>query len=188
MHQATLHVGLGWMAAEATSQGISRLWLPVRSRAEAQEQLRPQGNAAAVHPILAHAQRELTAYFAGARRRFAVPVDLSSVTAFRRRVLQALMRVPYGATESYGGLAAAIGSPGAARAVGQALARNPVPVIAPCHRIIGADGGLTGFGGGLEWKRALLALERGDRTVAIRLVGEVCGQMRVLDGAHRPPP
>ena len=164
-------VRAGWIAAEATPGGICRLSFPVVTRARAMQWLDGEsGRAAADHPILAQAERELTAYFDGTPTPFEVPVDLSAVTPFRRRVLRALMQVPYGAVQTYGGLAAAVGSPGGARAVGQALGQNPVPVIVPCHRIIGSDGSLTGFGAGLDWKRALLALEQGDRTSAAALV------------------
>ncbi|MGD8237459.1 MAG: methylated-DNA--[protein]-cysteine S-methyltransferase [Armatimonadota bacterium] len=162
----------GWMAAEATATGICRLPLPVRTRAEAKKRLSADSTPApAHHPILARAEPELRAYFAGSRAGFSAPVDLSAMSPFRRRVLEALMRVPYGATESYAGLAAAAGSPRAARAVGQAMANNPVPIIVPCHRVIGADGSLTGFGGGLPWKRALLALEQGDPSALLGLAG-----------------
>ena len=160
VHHLVFKVGAGWIAAEATARGICRLSLPMPSRDEAREWLGPNGDPALEeHPILSQAQRELGAYFDGAQVRFGVPVDLSAVTPFRREVLRALMRVPYGSTQTYGELAAAIGKPTAARAVGQALARNPGPVIVRCHRIVGADGSLTGFGGGLGWKRALLELE-----------------------------
>ena len=107
---------------------------------------------------LPEAKRELAEYFAGRRRSF----DLSLAprgTPFQRRVWEALRRIPYGATATYGEIARAVGSPGAVRAVGAACARNPVPIIVPCHRVIGADGTLTGYAGGLERKRALLELE-----------------------------
>jgi methylated-DNA-[protein]-cysteine S-methyltransferase len=104
--------------------------------------------------------RQLEEYFAGARTDFDVPLDLEG-TAFQRRVWAALREVPYGQTWSYGQLAAHIGSPGASRAVGLANGRNPVAVIVPCHRVVGANGRLTGYGGGLERKQQLLDLERG---------------------------
>ncbi len=171
VHHRVFHVRAGWIAAEATTRGVCRLSFPVHTRARATQWLDGESSqAAADHPILAQAERELTAYFDGTPTSFDVPVDLSSLTPFRRRVLRALMRVPYESVETYGGLAAAVGSPGGARAVGQALGQNPVPVIVPCHRVIGSDGSLTGFGGGLDWKRALLALEQGDRTSAAALV------------------
>jgi O-6-methylguanine DNA methyltransferase len=113
----------------------------------------------AARRLAIRAEREVGQYLAGRRRRFTVPVDLSGVPAFQRRVLQALRRVPYGRTITYGQLAARAGRPRAARAVGQAMAHNPVPLIVPCHRVVASGGGLGGFGGGLALKRRLLALE-----------------------------
>lgn len=113
----------------------------------------------------AEAAAQLADYFAGARTAFDLPLRLEG-TAFQRRVWDALRTIPYGETWSYGQLAAEIGSPGASRAVGLANGRNPVAIVVPCHRVVGADGRLTGYGGGLERKRALLDLERrrrGDR-------------------------
>jgi methylated-DNA-[protein]-cysteine S-methyltransferase len=103
---------------------------------------------------------QLREYFDGARREFELELALSG-NRFELRVWRALREIPYGATASYGEIAAAIGQPDAARAVGLANARNPVAVIVPCHRVIGADGALTGYGGGLERKRFLLDLESG---------------------------
>jgi methylated-DNA-[protein]-cysteine S-methyltransferase len=103
---------------------------------------------------------QLREYFAGERSRFDVSLTLGG-SAFERRVWTALREIAYGETVSYGEIARRIGCPTAARAVGLANGRNPIAVIVPCHRVIGADGGLTGYGGGLERKRALLALERG---------------------------
>jgi O-6-methylguanine DNA methyltransferase len=102
--------------------------------------------------------RELDAYFAGKLRQFTVPLDLRG-TAFQLRVWQLLCEIPYGETRSYGQIAQALGNPKATRAVGQANGRNPIAIIVPCHRVIGSDGGLTGYGGGLHRKRALLDLE-----------------------------
>jgi methylated-DNA-[protein]-cysteine S-methyltransferase len=104
-------------------------------------------------------RRELDEYFEGRRHVFDLPVDLERVPVFQRTVLDELVRVPFGNVETYGGLAARIGRPRAARAVGGALNRNPVPIVVPCHRVVGASGSLTGYGGGLERKRALLGLE-----------------------------
>jgi methylated-DNA-[protein]-cysteine S-methyltransferase len=103
--------------------------------------------------------RELDAYFAGKLRRFTVPLDLRG-TPFQRRVWELLCDIPYGETRSYGEVAQAVGNPKARRAVGQAIGRNPVAIVVPCHRVIGSDGGLTGYGGGLPRKRALLDLEQ----------------------------
>jgi methylated-DNA-[protein]-cysteine S-methyltransferase len=112
--------------------------------------------------VLALAVKELDAYFAGKLRRFTVPVRPSG-TDFQRRCWAALQKIPYGATRSYGQQAITIGNPNATRAVGLANGRNPIAVIIPCHRVIGANGGLTGFGGGLPRKQFLLELEQGQQ-------------------------
>jgi methylated-DNA-[protein]-cysteine S-methyltransferase len=104
------------------------------------------------------AAEELDAYFAGELRQFSVPLDLRG-TAFQRRVWQRLLEIPYGETRSYGYIARALGRPTAGRAVGRANGTNPVSIIVPCHRVIGADGRLVGYGGGLDRKKALLDLE-----------------------------
>ncbi|MGW0365741.1 methylated-DNA--[protein]-cysteine S-methyltransferase [Streptomyces sp. NPDC002990] len=106
--------------------------------------------------------RQLTAYFAGELRSFDVPVRLEG-TDFQRRVWEQLVRIPYGETWSYGQLAATLGKPNASRAVGLANGKNPVGIIVPCHRVIGASGGMTGYGGGIERKVRLLAFESGAR-------------------------
>lgn len=109
-------------------------------------------------PVLPEAARQLEAYFAGELRDFDLPLRPSG-TPFQLTVWEALRRIPYGATVSYGELAASIGRPGAARAVGSANHHNPLPIVLPCHRVIGADGTLTGYAGGLGIKTALLAVE-----------------------------
>lgn len=108
--------------------------------------------------LLVAACTELTEYLEGRRRQFAVPLDLRG-TGFERRVWEALREIPYGRTCSYGELAMALGTPGAVRAAGAANGRNPIAVIVPCHRVIGADGSLRGYGGGLALKEKLLRLE-----------------------------
>lgn len=112
--------------------------------------------------VIAKARRELDAYFAGALKTFTVPVAPRG-TPFQESAWAALRTIPYGVTRSYAEQAAAIGKPKAVRAVGSANGRNPIPIIIPCHRVIGADGSLTGFGGGVETKRFLLALEQGEQ-------------------------
>lgn len=109
-------------------------------------------------PLLDAAEAQLREYFAGARRTFDLPLAPHG-TAFQQRVWAALRAIPYGETCTYGELATAIGSPNASRAVGMANHRNPIPIIIPCHRVIGANGALTGHAGRLEVKRKLLALE-----------------------------
>lgn len=110
------------------------------------------------HPIVAQARRELDEYFAGARRDFEVPLALAG-TGFQQEVWAALLALPFGATTTYGALAASLGRPLAVRAVGAANGRNPVSIIVPCHRVIGADGGLRGYAWGTGRKRWLLAHE-----------------------------
>jgi methylated-DNA-[protein]-cysteine S-methyltransferase len=105
---------------------------------------------------------QLREYFAGGRKRFELSL-MPQGTPFQQRVWRALLEIPYGATIAYAQLAARIGQPSASRAVGLANGRNPLPIVIPCHRVIGADGSLTGYGGGLAIKERLLALERGAR-------------------------
>ncbi|WP_420144943.1 methylated-DNA--[protein]-cysteine S-methyltransferase [Sphingobium sp.] len=112
------------------------------------------------HPMLVQAAEQLNAYFAGNLRRFTVPLDFRG-TDFQRQVWAALLTIPFGETRSYGDIARMIGSPTASRAVGAANGRNPISIIAPCHRVVGANGALTGFAGGVEVKRWLLDFERG---------------------------
>jgi methylated-DNA-[protein]-cysteine S-methyltransferase len=110
-------------------------------------------------PLTDEVRRELDEYFAGERRRFDLRVDRRLMHPFAKEVLAATGRVGYGRLATYGEIARRIGHPKAARAVGAALGSNPIPVVVPCHRVIGAGGSLTGYGGGLPRKRALLALE-----------------------------
>jgi methylated-DNA-[protein]-cysteine S-methyltransferase len=108
--------------------------------------------------LLAPARTQLTAWFRGERRSFDLPMAPQG-TPFQRQVWALLARIPWGSTTTYGALALALGKPGSARAVGAANGANPLPIVLPCHRVIGADGSLTGFGGGLDTKRWLLAHE-----------------------------
>ncbi|MFC9509690.1 methylated-DNA--[protein]-cysteine S-methyltransferase [Streptomyces sp. NPDC057002] len=111
-------------------------------------------------PLLAEAIRQVGAYFAGERRDFDLPLDWSLISGFNREVLRELASgVPYGTVVGYGDLAGRVGQPGAAQAVGMAMGANPLPVVVPCHRVVESGGGIGGFGGGLETKRKLLALE-----------------------------
>ena len=109
---------------------------------------------------------QLDEYLAGERTAFDLPLRQEG-SAFEQRVWAELLAIPYGETASYGEIAARIGRPGMARAVGRANARNPIAIICPCHRVIGGDGSLTGYGGGLDTKRALLELEAGALTLAV---------------------
>ena len=109
-------------------------------------------------PVLLEAQRQLQEYFAGTRNQFTLELDFTG-TDFQKQVWQALLTIPFGETRSYSQIAQQIGNPKAVRAVGAANGRNPISIIAPCHRVIGASGELTGFAGGLQAKQYLLALE-----------------------------
>ncbi len=118
----------------------------------------PEGDWIYNEKTFAAAIRQLNEYFAGERHEFDLPLRLDG-TEFQLLVLEELRRIPYGETTSYGDIAARIGRPKAVRAVGAANGRNPIPIVVPCHRVIGSSGHLTGFGGGLDTKAALLRLE-----------------------------
>jgi methylated-DNA-[protein]-cysteine S-methyltransferase len=118
----------------------------------------PPDTLAGTHPALELAAEQIGEYFAGERRAFRLPLDLVG-TPFQRRAWLALASIPFGTSLSYGDQARRLGHPRAVRAVGAANARNPVPIVLPCHRLVGADGSLTGFGGGLDVKRTLLEHE-----------------------------
>lgn len=108
---------------------------------------------------VAHVLRQLEEYFEGSRRTFELELDLRGATPFTATVLAELARVPFGETATYGALAARAGRPAAARAVGGVMNRNPIPIVLPCHRVVGSDGSLTGYAGGLARKETLLRLE-----------------------------
>lgn len=120
---------------------------------------RPQGAQEQETPLIKRTMEQLREYFSGVRTEFDIPVALQG-TEFQTQVWKALMEIPYGQTCTYGELAARIGNPKASRAVGMANNRNPVSIIVPCHRVIGASGKLVGYGGGLNVKERLLGLER----------------------------
>ena len=111
------------------------------------------------HPILVEAEKQLGSYFTGQLKKFTVKLDFATGTDFQKKVWQALLTIPFGETRSYAQIAEQIGHPTAVRAVGAANGRNPISIIAPCHRVIGSNGKLTGFAGGLEAKALLLGVE-----------------------------
>ncbi|MBO9154761.1 methylated-DNA--[protein]-cysteine S-methyltransferase [Chitinophaga sp. GCM10012297] len=123
----------------------------------------PAGAEMSEHPVLLAAERELNEYFSGRRSSFSIGLDLTG-TGFQKQIWEALLTIPFGETRTYGQIARQIGKPAAVRAVGGAVNKNPVSIIAPCHRVIGASGQLTGFAGGLENKAALLRLESAETT------------------------
>jgi O-6-methylguanine DNA methyltransferase len=152
---------LGTLRLAVTERGVARLALPRESgRGFAAFLARafPDAEAASWLPALDKARAEIGEYFAGKRTEFDVALDLRG-TPFQLRVWRALCEIPFGETRSYAELARRIRSPLAVRAVGAANGANPVPIIVPCHRVIASDGGLGGYGGGLEAKRRLLAFE-----------------------------
>lgn len=116
------------------------------------------------HPVLQTTEQQLNEYFAGDRKSFSIPLDMRG-TRFQKDVWEALLAIPFGHTCSYLDLAKQLGNPNATRAVGAANGRNPIPIIVPCHRVIGSSGKLTGFGGGLDRKALLLKLESSGQTL-----------------------
>lgn len=161
---------VGPLLVAADESGIRRIFFPEKGRAR-----RPEAGWARDARPFAKLRAQLAEYFAGRRRTFSV--DLAPAgTAFQRATWRALTGIPYGETISYGELARRVGRPSASRAVGAANGANPLPIVVPCHRVIGADGSLTGFGGGLPVKRALLELE-GAECVAPRAPK---GQLRLV--------
>ena len=151
----------GSFAAALTPSGLGRLAFatePLDTCAAWARRWLPQARVAHADPRLDELAEQLTAYFAGRLRAFTIPLDLRG-TPFQLRVWQALLGVGYGEVRTYGAIAAAIGAPRAARAVGAANGANPIPIIVPCHRLVGNDGALVRYGGGLELKRRLLELE-----------------------------
>ncbi|WP_105973900.1 methylated-DNA--[protein]-cysteine S-methyltransferase [Streptomyces geranii] len=163
---AVVGTGIGPLLLAATREGLVNVVFhatePVRERAVERlaSRLGAEPLEAPGSPLLAEAIRQFTAYFAGERQVFELPLDWSLISGFNRQVLRELASgVPFGAVVGYGDLAGRVGQPGAAQAVGAAMGANPLPVVVPCHRVVESGGGLGGFGGGLETKRKLLALE-----------------------------
>jgi methylated-DNA-[protein]-cysteine S-methyltransferase len=154
---------IGWCHLAASGAGLVSIEFAHEGAQPGGAGDQARGANEAAEAILDQAEQELQAYFAGDLREFSVALDLGAMPPFTQRVLDACRRVPYGQTVSYGELAVCVGSPGGARAVGQAMARNPLPLAIPCHRVVGRGGALTGFGGGLPLKASLLALEQGIR-------------------------
>jgi methylated-DNA-[protein]-cysteine S-methyltransferase len=164
---AALAEGLVAVRYDLTESPVGELFIASTERGLCRISYHPEGQdeqlarifgARVLRTPLDDVRRELDEYFEGRRREFDLPLDLR-VAPFHEAVLHELARVPYGRTETYGSLAAKVGRPRAARAVGTVMNRNPIPIILPCHRIVGANGSLTGYAGGLHVKRALLELE-----------------------------
>ena len=151
---------LGTILIAATSKGLAGLWFVENQRylptATTGSTAWPEDSN---HPVLRQASQQLGEYFAGQRSHFDLPLDLSCGTAFQQSVWQALLAIAPGEVISYGEVSRRIGNPKAVRAVGGAVGHNPVSIIVPCHRVMGTNGALTGYGGGLKRKTALLRLE-----------------------------
>ena len=153
--QTTITTPLGRILLARTAHGLAGAWFEGQKHHPGPIEAPDTPN----DELLQRAARELNEFFAGERERFDVPLDLQG-TAFQRSVWQRLLRIAAGTTRSYGEIAKELGSAKAVRAVGSAVGRNPVSVIVPCHRVVGSDGSLTGYAGGVDRKRALLELER----------------------------
>jgi methylated-DNA-[protein]-cysteine S-methyltransferase len=153
VYYSYLESPLGKLLATSDGECLSGLYFPCH-----QDRHRPSAEWRRDDACFAEVRRQLREYFAGKRHKFDVPLRMKG-SQFERRVWSALCKVAHGTTVSYRDIARRIGQPTACRAVGLANGRNPIPIIVPCHRVIGADGSLTGYGGGLETKRWLLALE-----------------------------
>ena len=147
----------GWVGIEISEDGVRRITLPTKNRNSALTELGVEEQDLSPGSGLGDRLRH---YFVGQPVVFKDGIDLTGTTDFQKQVYEAACRIPYGETKSYGQLAEEIGRPGAARAVGQALGANPVPILIPCHRVVAADGGLGGFTGGIKTKEKLLAMEK----------------------------
>ena len=150
---------LGLMMLAATHSGLAGVWfegqrhMPIALTSPSGWPLDTS------HPVLIKTMQQLSEYFAGQRQQFDLPLDLSGGTAFQQAVWQALLTIKPGQTSSYGNVSKTMGNAAAVRAVGAAVGRNPISIIVPCHRVLGSDGSLTGYAGGLDRKTALLRLE-----------------------------
>jgi methylated-DNA-[protein]-cysteine S-methyltransferase len=150
----------GWIGIEATEQGVKRLTLPAHNRQALLTELGIEEKDITPGAAGAGLADRLMHFFLGEPVVFKEGLDLTGATEFQKNVYQAACQIPFGETRSYGQLAEAIGKPGAARAVGQALGANPLPILIPCHRVVAAGGGLGGFTGGVKTKEKLLTMEK----------------------------
>jgi len=158
----TVNTAMGWIGIAWSARGLAAVTLPQPTRAAALSQIPPASDPAPPTPVgldVTALAAKLRRYFGGEAVILDEPLDPTIGTPFQRQVWTITRAIPRGQTRTYGEIAREAGSPGAARAVGQAMARNPWPVIVPCHRVVGSDRRLTGFGGGLEMKREMLTME-----------------------------
>ena len=157
--QTRVETPLGPVRLAASPAGFCGLWFEGQQHQPAQLDGAAAWPMSAAHPLLASASRQLADWLQGKRLRFDLPLDLSGGTPFQQAVWRALLDLDWGQTCSYSALAQHAGVPAAVRAVGAAVGRNPISLVVPCHRVLGASGALTGYAGGLERKRALLDME-----------------------------
>jgi O-6-methylguanine DNA methyltransferase len=150
---ATVPTRLGAFSALFSPRGLARLRFPSATK-------RPKRAKSQQLSLARRLAAQLNDYFDGKRARFDLPLDLQGSTAFQRSVWREMQKIPPGTTRSYSEVAARIGQPAAARAVGRACGANPLPILIPCHRVVASHGALGGFSGGLRWKKKLLALEK----------------------------
>jgi len=156
----TFNTSMGWVGISGSKSGLLCITLPQRSAQEASQLLGDSINYTTEVPhLFKDLMKRLVSYFSGQKVTFPDKLDLSKATAFQRKVWETTRLIPYGETRSYAWVAEKIGKQRAARAVGQALGRNPLPIIVPCHRVIASDGKLGGYTGGLKMKRYFLRLE-----------------------------
>ena len=151
-----------------SEQGICAVTIPEKGEKDFEARLKkiyPKAEIQEREPDCCQPGRWLQAYLKGIDPGIVPPLDLSQLSDFSQKVLGEVANIPFGQTTNYGAIAQNLGSPKAARAVGRAVGANPVPLFVPCHRVVGKDGSLTGFGSGIPTKKALLALERGERTL-----------------------
>ncbi|MEO7940850.1 MAG: methylated-DNA--[protein]-cysteine S-methyltransferase [Burkholderiaceae bacterium] len=146
---------LGSITLAATARGLAGVWFEDQRHYPTGALGRREDH----HPTLLRAQQQLQEYLDGTRSRFTLPLDLDSGTPFQQAVWQALLQIPMASTRSYAAIGGQLGKPTAARAIGAAVGRNPLSIVVPCHRVVGSNGALTGYAGGLDRKAQLLALE-----------------------------
>lgn len=171
----TFNTDMGWLGILASAKGLVGTTLPQRSAQEARQRLGDNVNHATWSPpLFEDLVGRFKAYFSGQKVDFPDELDLSRGTVFQRKVWETARLIPYGETRSYGWVAERAGRPRAARAVGQAMGRNPLAIIVPCHRVVASGGKLGGFGGGLEMKRRLLCLENPAIVDQLKIMETLC--------------
>jgi methylated-DNA-[protein]-cysteine S-methyltransferase len=170
-YYAVFETAAGWVAVLGSPAGLRRATLPQRSEAIASLLVDGTKGAASAPELFKDLTDRFRSYFSGSKVEFPDKLDLAGATPFQQAVWRSVRLIPYGQTRSYKWVAGQVGSPGAARAVGQALAVNPLPVIVPCHRVLASDGGLGGFSGGLDMKKYLLDSEA--KACAVCLPGTI---------------